>query len=108
MKNYQIDPNVTDAIKGLLDIIDLESDGIKSGSLRRRTALSKWMDTFVVEVYADQRVISTKHLDSDTKDMLKYHLAGLLAEELHDKDCVTTRCEEKRISTKVYALKRGL
>jgi len=106
MKMAEIDSNVTDAIKALYEVLDLEDDGFRSGGMRRRMALSKWVEDYLVEVYAEQRVISTKHLDSETEDMLKYHLAGLLAEELHEKDCVTTKCEDKRISTRVYALKR--
>ncbi len=107
MKNYEIDPNVTDAVKSLLEIIELEGDGVKSGQLRRRMALNKWLDQYLVEVSAEQRVVSQKYLDSEVQDMLKYHLATLLAEELHEKDCVITKCEEKLIETKVFALKRS-
>lgn len=105
--NYQIDPNVTDAIKKLLEITEIESDGIRSGQLMRKMALNKWLSEYLVEVSAEQRVISTKHLDSETKDLLKYHLANLLAEELHDRDAVITKCEEKRIETRVFALRRN-
>lgn len=107
MKNYQIDENVTDAIKSLESIMNIESDGIQSGALRRKKALNIWIESFLVEVYAEQRVVSTKNLDSETQDMLKYHLTTLLAEELHEKDTVITNCEEKRISTRVFALKRN-
>jgi len=100
MKNYEIDHNVTDAIKELRSVIGMEVES------ERRSAINNWLDTFVVEVVAEQRVVSTKHLDSDTMDLLKYHLAGLLAEELHEKDCVGTKCEDKRISTTIFALKR--
>ena len=106
MKNYEIDPNVTDSIKELYKILEDEGDGFRSGVLSRKIALNKWIDRYLVEVATEQRVVSTKHLDSETKDMLKYHLATLLAEELHEKDCVDTVCEEKRIGTTVFALKR--
>lgn len=100
MKNYEIGHNVTDAIKELFEVV--HADTVHN----RKKALNKWIDSYMVEVYAEQRVVSIKHLDSDTMDLLKYHLAGLLAEELHDKDCVITKCEDKSISTRIFALKR--
>ncbi len=106
-KNFEIDPNVTDALKGLLNLIEIEGDDFKSGYLRRKMALNDWVDTFLVEVNAEQRFISTKTIPIDIVDELKYHMATILAESLHEQDCVITKTEESKMTTKVFALKRS-
>lgn len=94
--------NVTDAVKELRRIIEIEGLSRKDGLKAREQALNSWIDNNIMEVVVDNDVIK-KNLTSEEEDFLKYYLAYQIADKLLE-ECATVVSEGNKIKVKILAL----
>jgi hypothetical protein len=65
----------SDALKELLDIINLEGDGFRKGPRLRREALAQWLEDWVLKLEAKQLVLNSSVFPADYQDELRERLA---------------------------------
>jgi hypothetical protein len=94
--------NVTDAVKELRRIIEIEGLSRKDGFSAREAALNNWINDNIMEVVVDNDVIK-KNLTSEEEDFLKYYLAYQIADKLLE-ECATVVSEGNKIRVKILAL----
>ncbi len=88
----------------LIKIASLEGVNRSDGIEARENALKEWLKEWVEEVTDSQSIIKT-NISLEEQDIVKYYLAGKLAEELMQ-DCVTIEEQPTKITTKIAAFRR--
>lgn len=71
----------------------------------REEKLLEWFDRWIIEAEFTQAVVSTKYLDSEYSDVIKFKLAQSLAEDLTE-TCISYKTADKRITANMIAFRR--
>ena len=70
------------ALKELMLICDMESDGNKVGWRKRREAMETWISKYLHTIETKQSVLNPQYFDSEFMDFIKESIAKKLAEDL--------------------------
>lgn len=92
-------------LKELEEICDIEGDGFRKGSERRKIEIRKWVEKTIQEIETDIPIVNKKYLTSENKDVIIYKLAQEIAEQLIEEGIVKVENSDKLIKTKVTVVK---
>lgn len=96
---------MTDAIKELANILELEGVSRSAGASARKEAFEAWKDRWLSEVVCSHDTLPRSGWNSEKEDFLKYYLSYKLGERLMD-DCVDVKLSKHNITTQVIAFRR--